>query len=171
MSLPEAIIRQMKKHYVTPIGMRKYKNELKHLRTVERPEVTATVAWAASNGDRSENADYHYGKRKLRQIDSRIRFLLKRIENAEVIDPATTKSEKVTFGATVRVLDDDDNEKVYTIVGIDESDIDRGWISYQAPIASALLKSAEGDYVTYKTPKGEMGVEIVSVEYLGLDEG
>ena len=160
----------MNKHYVTPIGMRRYKKELKQLRTVERPEVTATVAWAASNGDRSENADYHYGKRRLRQIDSRIRFLLKRIENAEVIDPVSVKSQKVTFGATVRVLDDSEVEKTYSIVGIDESNIDCGWISYQAPLAAALLKSEEGDYVTYKTPKGEMGVEILEVRYEALVE-
>lgn len=160
----------MKKHYVTPLGFKKYKQELKQLRSVERPEVTATVAWAASNGDRSENADYQYGKRRLRQIDSRIRFLLKRIESAEVIDPATVTATRVTFGATVRVLDDDDREKTFTIVGIDESDVSRGWISYQAPISTALLKSSVGDYVTYTTPRGEAGVEILEIVYKALEE-
>lgn len=158
----------MGKHYVTPAGMEKYRKELKYLRSVERPEVTATVAWAASNGDRSENADYQYGKRRLRQIDSRMRFLTKRIESAEVIDPVSVKVSYVTFGATVRILDDNDVEKTYSIVGIDESDVERGWISYQSPLGAALLKSSEGDYVTFLTPKGDCGVEVLEVSYRPL---
>jgi transcription elongation factor GreB len=158
-----------KKHYVTPSGMRKYQEELKHLKSVERPEVTNTVAWAASNGDRSENADYQYGKRRLRQIDSRIRFLLKRIETAEVIDPVTIKNEAVTFGATVTILTEDDKKISYTIVGIDEGDLSKKRISYQSPLGNALLKGKEGDFITYNTPKGEQSVEIVKIQYLPVE--
>lgn len=158
----------MDKHFVSPIGMQRYKDELQHLLRVERPEVTATVAWAASNGDRSENADYHYGKKKLRQIDSRIRFLNKRIESAEVVNPAASVVTHVTFGATVDVLTDEGIEKRFVIVGIDESDLSRGWISYKAPLGAALMKASEGDYVTYKTPKGELGVEILKVSHVEL---
>lgn len=159
-----------RKHYVTPQGFAAYRAELKHLKSVERPEVTKTVAWAASNGDRSENADYQYGKRRLRQIDSRIRFLLKRIESAEVIDPATIKLETVGFGATVTILDDNDKEQTYTIVGIDEGDVSKGRISYQAPLAQALMKKQAGDFVSYTTPRGELSAELLKVEYRTIKE-
>ncbi len=158
-----------KKHYITPGGFKLLQDEFKQLKYVERPEVTATVAWAASNGDRSENADYQYGKRRLRQIDSRIHFLLKRIDSAEVIDPATIKYEYVTFGATVTILDDSDQEKKYSLVGIDNSDVARGHISYISPLGSALLKAKVGDYVTFTSPKGEQGVEIIAIEYIAID--
>ncbi len=128
------------------------------------------VAWAASNGDRSENADYIYGKRRLREIDRRIRFLTKRMEAAEVIDPtARETTDQVFFGATVTVVDHEGREVTYSIVGIDEADVTRGRLSWISPLARALLKRREGEQVTFKTPGGDQVLEIVSVEYKMLD--
>jgi len=128
------------------------------------------VAWAASNGDRSENADYIYGKRRLREIDRRIRFLTKRLDVAEVIDPATREAtDQVFFGATVTVADEDGKESVYSIVGIDEADVTRGRISWISPLARTLVKRREGDEVALKTPGGTQTIEIVRVEYKALD--
>ena len=158
------------KNYMTPAGYRRLKEEALHLLDKERPELVKVITWAASNGDRSENADYIYGKRRLREIDRRIRFLTRRLDNAEVVDPATREpTDQVFFGATVTVTDDDGNEKVYSIVGIDEADVSRGRISWISPLARQLLKAREGDTVTIHTPGGDEVLEIVEVAYLPID--
>lgn len=162
-------IPQGKKNYITTKGMERLKSELHDLLHVERPKVVDVVAWAASNGDRSENADYTYGKKRLREIDRRIRFLQKRLDIAEVVDPSMQKGNKVLFGATVTVLDEEENERVYKIVGIDETDAKAGKVSWISPIGQALLQAKEGDAVTLKTPKGEEELEILSVRYLPID--
>jgi transcription elongation factor GreB len=159
------------KNYITPRGYAKLKSEALHLLDRERPELTKVIAWAASNGDRSENADYIYGKRRLREIDRRIRFLTRRLDNAEVVDPATREpTDQVFFGATATVLHGDGVERTYSIVGIDEADVGRGRISWISPIARALLKAREGDTVPLRTPGGDETLEIVSVEYRALDD-
>lgn len=158
------------KNYMTPAGHQRLKDEALHLLDKERPELTKVITWAASNGDRSENADYIYGKRRLRQIDSRIRFLTKRLDNAEVIDPATREpTDQVFFGATVTVCDSVGTERTYSIVGIDEADVARGRISWISPLARQLLKTREGDRVVVKTPGGEETLDILSVEYKAID--
>lgn len=158
------------KNYMTPAGFLRLKTEALHLLDKERPELTKVIQWAASNGDRSENADYIYGKRRLREIDRRIRFLTKRLDNAEVIDPATReKTDQVFFGATVTVADEAGSEKTYSIVGIDEADVGRGRISWISPLARQLLKAREGDTVVVRTPGGDEPLEIVSVEYRAID--
>jgi transcription elongation factor GreB len=157
------------KNYVTPQGHARLKEEALHLLNRERPELVKVVAWAASNGDRSENADYIYGKRRLREIDRRIRFLTKRLDKAEVIDPAAREqTDQVFFGATVTVMDDQGSENTYSIVGIDEADVGRGRISWISPLARALLKRREGDEVAFKSPGGDQVLEIVRVEYKEL---
>ena len=156
------------KNYITPDGLRTLKAELKSLRTDERPKLTETIAWAAGNGDRSENGDYIYGKKRLREIDRRIRYLLKHIENAEVIDPEVLTGDEVRFGATVTILNEEDEEKSYTIVGIDEVDLDKSRISWKSPMARALLRKHEGDCVTVRMPKGDEDIEIVKVEYKAI---
>jgi transcription elongation factor GreB len=142
------------KNYITPDGLQRLKDEHRFLPTRERPGVTEVVAWAASNGDRSENADYHYGKRRLRQIDGRIRFLTKRIESAEVVDPETPRAGQATarafFGATVRYANAEGTQRVVSIVGTDEVDLNRNHISWVSPLGRALMKSAEGDRVVLK---------------------
>ncbi len=153
------------KNYITPQGFKKLQDELYNLKHKERPAMTETVAWAASNGDRSENADYHYGKKKLREIDKRIRFLGKRIDSAEIVDPTKVNSDQVLFGATVLIKDEDGTEKTYRIVGIDESNIDLGKISWISPLATALFKARVGDYVTFRIPKGVRDVEILKITY------
>jgi transcription elongation factor GreB len=157
------------KNYITTVGFERLKTEIHELLTVERPKVVDVVAWAASNGDRSENADYTYGKKRLREIDRRIRFLQKRIDAAEVVDPVRQSGDKVLFGATVTVLDEDEKQRVYRIVGIDETDAKTGKVSWISPIGQALLQSRAGEFVTLKTPKGEEELEIVRVEYLPID--
>jgi transcription elongation factor GreB len=157
------------KNYLTPQGHQRLKEEALHLLNRERPELVKVVAWAASNGDRSENADYIYGKRRLREIDRRIRFLTKRLELAEVIDPSAREpTDQVFFGATVTVVDDQAGESTYSIVGIDEADVGRGRISWISPLARALLKRREGDQIALKTPGGDQVLEIVKVEYKDL---
>lgn len=156
------------KNYITPQGFKRLQDELNDLLHRQRPEMTDVVAWAASNGDRSENADYQYGKRKLREIDRRIRFLSKRLDAAEVVDPTKNRSDQVFFGATVTIRDEDDSEKTYSIVGVDEIDVERGRISWVSPIASALLKARVGDWVTFRTPKGVREVEVIDVKYVEL---
>jgi len=142
------------------------KDELLHLIDVERPEVVRTVAWAASNGDRSENGDYIYGKKRLREIDRRIRFLTKRLDNAEVVDPAVREAtDQVFFGATVLYATGDGRENRIRIVGIDEVDPARGQVSWISPIARALIKAREGDSVTLRTPVGIETLEILEVRY------
>jgi transcription elongation factor GreB len=154
------------KNYITPAGHHRLQDELKHLVKVERPKVVETVAWAAGNGDRSENGDYIYGKKRLREIDGRIRFLTKRLEIAEIVDPASQKNrEQAFFGATVTYATADDKEHTVTIVGIDEADADHGRVSWIAPVARALLKSRVGDVVELKGPRGVDTLEVVSIAY------
>ena len=132
----------------------------------ERPEVVRVVSWAASNGDRSENGDYIYGKKRLREIDRRIRFLTKRMESAEVVDPTQQKTrDRVFFGATVTYANDRDEEKTVTIVGIDEADLSQGKISWISPVARALLKAEVGDVVEVRTPAGVESLEVVDIRY------
>lgn len=157
------------KNYITPAGYAKLRHEYMHLLDVERPELVRTVAWAAANGDRSENADYQYGKRRLREIDRRLRFLSKRMEYAEIIDPAERDSDQVFFGATVRVEDAEGDEHIYQIVGLDEVDPARGRVSWVSPIARALLKSREGDSVYFDAPGGRQRLEVLEVRYQALD--
>jgi transcription elongation factor GreB len=160
------------KNYITPAGLQRLKDEHTFLLNRERPAVTQVVAWAASNGDRSENADYQYGKRRLRQIDSRIRFLGKRIDAAEVVDPAAPRPKaaatRVFFGATVTYNDSSGCEHVVRIVGIDEVDLNRRYISWRSPLARALMKAAPGDRVVLHAPKRTERLEIVDVEYLSI---
>src|SRR6476619_7413081 len=157
------------KNYITPGGLQRLRDELQFLRTRERRAVTEVVAWAASNGDRSENADYQYGKRRLRQIDGRIRFLAKRIEAAEVVDPERPRTGQVAtkafFGATVRYADAEGTERVVSIVGTDEVDLDRNHISWVSPLGRALLKSAAGDSVVLQLPGGTEYLTVLEVCY------
>jgi transcription elongation factor GreB len=158
------------KNYITPAGYRRLRDELKQLLDAERPELVRTVAWAASNGDRSENADYIYGKRRLREIDRRIRFLGKRLEHAEVVDPAAREStEQVFFGARVTYVDQQGEERTITIVGIDEVDPQRHRVSWIAPVARALLKARVGDVVSFQSPRGPEELEIVDVRYEAIE--
>ena len=152
------------KNYITPAGYSRLEAELRRLVEVERPEVVKTVAWAASLGDRSENADYIYGKRRLREIDRRVRFLIKRLESAEIVHSAGRDTDQVFFGATVR-LKSASGERTLTIVGVDEVDPAHGRVSWVSPIAKALLKAREGDIVTVRTPAGEEKLEILEVSY------
>jgi transcription elongation factor GreB len=153
------------KNYITPAGFARLKEELKSLVEVERPEVVRTVAWAASNGDRSENGDYIYGKRRLREIDRRVRFLIKRLENAEVVDSSGRDTDQVFFGASVSVRDATGNIRNISIVGVDEVEPAQGRVSWISPIARALIKAREGDTVTLRTPAGEEKIEIIEVSY------
>ena len=154
------------KNYITPQGYQRIREELLQLIDIERPEVVRVVHWAASNGDRSENGDYIYGKRRLREIDRRIRFLTKRLDLAEVVDPSIHQgSDQVFFGATVTYLNSAGVEQTITIVGIDELDPLKGKISWVSPVARALTKSREGDVVTLTTPAGMDELEILSVTY------
>ena len=152
------------KNYITPAGYARLKAELKQLVEVERPEVVKTVAWAAALGDRSENADYIYGKKRLREIDRRVRFLIKRLEAAELVDSSGRDSEQIFFGATVRMNIGRKLQSV-TIVGVDEVDAAKGRVSWVSPIARALLKARAGDLVTLRTPLGDERIEILEVSY------
>ncbi|MBM3341430.1 MAG: transcription elongation factor GreB [Betaproteobacteria bacterium] len=159
------------KNYMTPAGYARMKDELTHLLNSERPELVKVVAWAASNGDRSENGDYLYGKKRLREIDRRIRYLTRRLDNSEVVDPAARgDTEQVFFGATVTYADTAGAgaEQTVTIVGLDEVDPARGRVSWVSPIASALIKHSVGDTVMLRTPAGPRQIEIVDVRYEGL---
>jgi transcription elongation factor GreB len=152
------------KNYITPAGFARLKAELANLVERERPEVVKTVAWAASLGDRSENADYIYGKRRLREIDRRVRFLIKRLEGAEVVNSSGRDTDQVFFGAAVRVRSREGERRV-TIVGVDEVDPAQGRVSWRSPIAVALLKAREGDSVTVRAPGGDEQLEILEVSY------
>ena len=152
------------KNYITPAGYARLKAELKQLAEVERPEVVKTVAWAASLGDRSENADYIYGKRRLREIDRRVRFLIKRLESAQIVHSAGRESDQVFFGATVKIRSGNQTREI-TIVGVDEVDPAHGRVSWVSPIARALLKARAGDTVTLRSPAGEEQLEILEVSY------
>ena len=158
------------KNYITPHGLTRLKRELRTLKFEERPAVTKTVSWAAENGDRSENADYTYGKKRLREIDRKIRFLSKRIEAAEVIDPLSVKSAKVQFGATVTVLNEKEERRTYTIVGADEINLEKGRISWLSPLASALMKSEVGEVVIFRAPGGRQELEIIELVYMEILE-
>ncbi|MFL6657364.1 MAG: transcription elongation factor GreB [Massilia sp.] len=154
------------KNYITPAGYQRIKDELLQLIDVERPEVVKVVHWAASNGDRSENGDYIYGKRRLRQIDGRIRFLTKRMDSAAVVDPSTHfGNDQIFFGASVRYRNAAGEEHSVTIVGIDELDPLKGKISWVSPVARALTKAREGDLITLQTPLGPEELEVLSVSY------
>ena len=157
------------KNYITPNGLQRLIDERRFLLTRERPAVTQVVAWAASNGDRSENADYQYGKRRLREIDRRIRFLTKRIDAAEVVDPQTPRSGRaatqVFFGATVRYANSAGTERVVRIVGVDEVDLERHYISWVSPLAKALMKAGSGDRVVLRAPGGTEQLHILAVRY------
>jgi transcription elongation factor GreB len=156
------------KLYMTPDGHARLREELAQLMRVERPRMVEVVSWAAANGDRSENADYQYGKRRLREIDRRTRFLAKRLENAEIVDPSRQAArDRVYFGATVKYLDASGVERTVTIVGVDEADMAEGKISMTSPIAAALIiaKARCGDEVSVHTPRGVQTVEVLSITY------
>jgi len=158
------------KNYVTPAGHARLKSEFDQLWKVERPELVRTVAWAASNGDRSENADYIYGKRRLREIDRRIRFLSKRLEQAEVVDPLRQDNrEQVFFGATVTVRSSVGTEQTLAIVGVDEAEPARGRVSWVSPVARALLRARIGDEVTLRTPAGTETLEVLEIRYVSIE--
>ena len=156
------------KNYITPLGYAKLKAELTKLLDVERPDLVKTISWAASNGDRSENGDYIYGKKRLREIDRRIHFLNKRLDSADVVDPARRgESDQIFFGATVTYayVRGGKDERTITIVGVDEVDVKSGQVSWLSPIARALLKKRSGDVVILATPSGEAEIEIIGVRY------
>ena len=158
------------RNYITPAGHARLKDELEHLVKRERPHVVEVVAWAASNGDRSENGDYIYGKRRLREIDRRIRFLTKRLDIAEVVDPLRQgDNDQVFFGARVLIADGDGSENTYTIVGVDEANASLGRISWISPLARALIKAREGDVVRFQSPVGVREIEILEVVYEAIE--
>jgi transcription elongation factor GreB len=159
------------KNYITPAGYRRLRDELLHLIDEERPDVVKLVSWAASNGDRSENGDYIYGKRRLREIDRRIRFLTKRLDLAEVVNSSRQENtDQVFFGATVEYGTDDGESHTVTIVGVDEVDLDHGHVSWISPIARALLKAKVGDQVTLHTPAGPQSIDVLDVQYPSAEE-
>lgn len=163
---------EQRKNYMTPGCAERLRGELKQLLYQERPQMVETVAWAASNGDRSENADYHYGKKRLREIDRRIRFITGQLDSAIIVDPlqqATVAGDRVLFGATVTIENGVGVQRILALVGGDEMDATRGRISWFSPIGKALLGSREGDEVTVQTPGGREELEIVRVEYRHLD--
>ncbi len=152
--------------YLTPAGAARFQSELHQLRAVERPKVVDVVSWAAGNGDRSENGDYIYGKKRLREIDRRMRFLIKRLEKAKIVDPgAQTVVDRVFFGATVVYADEEERERTVTIVGVDEARLDQGEISLVSPVARALLRARVGDWVLVRKPGGAEEIEIRAISY------
>lgn len=154
------------KNYITPSGMERLKNEALHLIDVERPELVKVIHWAASNGDRSENGDYIYGKKRLREIDKRIRLLTKKLDNAIVIDPEKReKTDQVFFGATVSFQRGDLSNDTISIVGVDEADAKKGLISWISPLATSLLKARAGDTVYLDTPSGQETLKLITVQY------
>ena len=160
------------RNYMTPQGFQRLRDEFQLLMRVERPKVVEVVAWAAANGDRSENGDYIYGKRRLREIDRRIRFLTKRLEISQVVDPAQQKNlDQVFFGATVTYRNARAAERTIMIVGVDEADLARGQVSWVSPIARALLKAREGDTVELRTPAGLERLEVLAIRYCAAGEG
>jgi len=169
-SEPSLSLPQGTRNYITPGGYAKIKNELDELLRVERPRIVEVVHWAALNGDRSENGDYIYGKRRLREIDRRIRFLTRRLDLAEVVDPARQQNAaQVFFGATVTIADEQGDEHTYQIVGVDETDFARGRISWISPLARALIKAQEGEVVRFQSPSGVREVEVIAIVYRRID--
>lgn len=160
----------MEKNYITPFGLSELLREQEFLLKMERPKVVKVVTWAASLGDRSENADYIYGKKRLREIDKRLRFLGKRIDCAHVVDPQKNNSSIVQFGASVKVIDEYGIEKDYIIVGVDEINADKGLISWKSPIGKSLLGKAVGDSCMIRLPKGEIELEVLDIEYKDIDQ-
>jgi transcription elongation factor GreB len=157
------------KNYITPAGHQRMKDELLHLLDEERPEIVKIVSWAASNGDRSENGDYQYGKKRLREIDRRIYFLTKRLEDVLVVDPeARDQTDQIFFGATVCYADETGQETTIAIVGVDEVDMEKNHVSWISPIAKALIKAREGDTVNLQTPEGLKELDILKVTYQKL---
>lgn len=157
------------KNYITPKGFKKLQEELFQLSRVERPEVTKTVAWAASNGDRSENADYIYGKKRMREIDRRVRFLTSRIDLAVIVDPAQIKSEKIQFGATVTIVDLETLEvKTVSIVGVDEINTEKNQLSWRSPLGSSLIGKEVGDTIDIRIPAGTKSFEITNLIYVEI---
>ncbi len=160
-ALPDGVRR-----YVTPAGLARMQAELNQLMREERPKIVEIVSWAAGNGDRSENGDYLYGKKRLREIDRRARFLGKRIDRAQVVDPAAqTRRDQVFFGATVSFVNQADQERVVTVVGVDEADLAQGEVSLASPVARALMQRRVGDEVRMETPRGTVLVEITAIRY------
>ena len=170
-NVPSLAIPPGARNYITPGGYARLKEELDQLLRVERPHVVEVVHWAASNGDRSENGDYIYGKRRLREIDRRIRFLTKRLDLAEVVDPAERREnlDQVFFGATVTIGDENGEEQTFQIVGVDETDFARGRISWVSPLARALIKAREGDSVRFQSPAGLREIDVLTVEYVLIE--
>ncbi len=156
------------KNYITPLGFKRLEDEYRELKYKERPEVTRVVSWAAGNGDRSENGDYIYGKKRLREIDRRLRFLSKRIDIAEIVDPQSIKSEEILFGASVVIKNEDGVEKRYSIVGTDEIDASKGKISWISPLARALFKKRVGDVIEFSSPGGMRELEVILIEYIPI---
>jgi transcription elongation factor GreB len=152
-------------NYLTPEGAQKLQDELKQLASVERPKVVQEVADAAAQGDRSENAEYTYGKKRLREIDRRLRFLTQRLDRAVIVQPGAVQHQEVRFGAKVVVEDEEGQRKTYTLVGADESAPEKGWLSYQSPVGKALLKRKVGDQVVVRRPVGDLELEIVAISY------
>jgi len=168
---PGPAIAPGQKNYLTPGGYARLKSELDDLVDRERPQVVGIVSWAAGNGDRSENGDYIYGKKRLREIDRRIRFLVKRLDVAEIVDPAHRDTDQIFFGATVDTVSSRGGNRTVSIVGIDETDAARGYISWISPMARALLKARAGDTVTLMTPAGPDEIEVLDVRYEPLATG
>ncbi len=154
------------KNYITPRGHQRLKDEYNQLVKVERPKVVEVVSWAAGNGDRSENADYTYGKKRLREIDRRLRFIQDRLDRAEVVDPKSLRGDKVVFGATVTLLDEDEHQRIYQIVGEDEIETEQGKISWKSPIAKAILGKKVGDDILVKKPSGEEYFTLEKIEFI-----
>ncbi len=155
------------KNLMTPRGAGALQNELYHLLHVERPRIVEIVSWAAGNGDRSENGDYLYNKKRLREIDRRVRYLMKRLDNAEVVDPRQQQNiDRVFFGATVTYIRADDSQLTVKLVGVDEADMDAGKINWLSPVARALMKAQEGDSVDIRLPSGTESIEIITIEYI-----
>lgn len=169
LDLPEQKLPPGTKNYISPSGEKRLRGELSELLYKTRPETADKVQWAASLGDRSENADYIYNKQRLRQIDSRIRYLTKRLENVEIVHPNDSKTDEIRFGATVSVKNEKDEIKTYTIVGVDEIDLKKRRISWVSPLGSVLLRKKKGDVILFKSPKGEEDLEVLDVQYLEIN--
>ncbi len=162
---PESLPKHFK-NYMTPQGAAALQEELRRLMREERPKIVETVAWAASNGDRSENGDYIYGKKRLREIDKRVRYLTKRLDSAEIVDPEQQQGlAQIFFGATVTYAREDDSEHIVTLVGIDEANLEQGKISWISPVAKALMKARIGDTVELHTPSGAESIEVLDIRY------